>query len=93
MSRQLKVKDPARLSDGNEARGRLLAGLPATERRLRLAGASTTLLEGGEGPPMVLLTVAAGAKISSHASCRPRTSIRSAPGVSSVYDSAVPSIA
>jgi pimeloyl-ACP methyl ester carboxylesterase len=49
------VKDPARLSDGDEARGRLLADLPVTERRLRLAGASTTLLEGGEGPPMVLL--------------------------------------
>jgi pimeloyl-ACP methyl ester carboxylesterase len=55
MSRQLNLKDPARLSDGDEARGRLLAGLPVTERRLRLAGASTTLLEGGEGPPMVLL--------------------------------------
>jgi pimeloyl-ACP methyl ester carboxylesterase len=55
MSRQLNLKDPARLSDGDEARGRLLAGLPITERRLLFAGALTTLLEGGEGPPMALL--------------------------------------
>lgn len=37
------------------ARERLLAGLPVDERRLRLAGISTMLLEGGSGPPMVLL--------------------------------------
>lgn len=37
------------------ARERLLAGLPVNERRLRLAGISTMLLEGGSGPPMVLL--------------------------------------
>lgn len=34
---------------------RLLEGLPVTERRLELAGVSTSLLEGGEGPPIVLL--------------------------------------
>jgi hypothetical protein len=55
MSRQLNVKDPARLVDGAELRGRLLAGLPITEQRLRLAEASTTVLEGGDGPPVVLL--------------------------------------
>jgi pimeloyl-ACP methyl ester carboxylesterase len=55
MSGQLHLMDPARRFDEDEPRGRLLAGLPVTERRLRLAGASTTLLEGGEGPPMVLL--------------------------------------
>jgi FAD/FMN-containing dehydrogenase/pimeloyl-ACP methyl ester carboxylesterase len=38
-----------------DARERLLAGLPVTERRLELAGVSTALLEGGEGPPVVLL--------------------------------------
>jgi pimeloyl-ACP methyl ester carboxylesterase len=32
-----------------------LSGLPVTERRLRLAGVSTSVLEGGDGPPMVLL--------------------------------------
>ena len=37
------------------ARERLLAGLPVTERRLELAGISTAVLEGGDGPPVVLL--------------------------------------
>jgi hypothetical protein len=36
-------------------RARLLDGLPVTERRLDIAGVSTSLLEGGEGPPVVLL--------------------------------------
>jgi pimeloyl-ACP methyl ester carboxylesterase len=36
-------------------RQRLLAGLPVTERRLQLAGVSTAVLEGGDGPPIVLL--------------------------------------
>lgn len=34
---------------------RLLAAAPLTERRLDLAGVSTAVFEGGEGPPMVLL--------------------------------------
>src|SRR5215217_1933067 len=38
-----------------EMRERLLKDLPVTERRLDLAGVSTSLLEGGEGPPIVLL--------------------------------------
>jgi FAD/FMN-containing dehydrogenase/pimeloyl-ACP methyl ester carboxylesterase len=38
-----------------DARERLLAGLPVTERRLELAGVSTVVLEGGDGPPVVLL--------------------------------------
>ena len=38
-----------------DARKRLLAGLPVAERRLQLAGVSTTILEGGEGSPIVLL--------------------------------------
>jgi pimeloyl-ACP methyl ester carboxylesterase len=33
----------------------LLASLPVTERRLELAGVDTAVLEGGEGPPVVLL--------------------------------------
>ncbi len=40
---------------GEDARARLLSGLPVTERRLQLAGVSTAVLEGGDGPPMVLL--------------------------------------
>lgn len=39
----------------DSARARLLAGLPVTERRLELAGVSTALLEGGDGPPLLLL--------------------------------------
>jgi pimeloyl-ACP methyl ester carboxylesterase len=37
------------------ARDRLLAGLEVEERRLALAGIATAVLQGGEGPPMVLL--------------------------------------
>jgi pimeloyl-ACP methyl ester carboxylesterase len=33
----------------------LLAGVPVSERRLHLGGVATALLEGGEGPPVVLL--------------------------------------
>jgi pimeloyl-ACP methyl ester carboxylesterase len=36
-------------------RERILAGLPVTERRLQVAGVSTAVLEGGDGPPLVLL--------------------------------------
>ncbi len=36
-------------------RERLLAGMPVGERRLELAGIPTAVLEGGEGPPVVLL--------------------------------------
>ena len=40
---------------GETLRKRLLAGIPVTERRFRLAGVSTAVLEGGDGPPIVLL--------------------------------------
>jgi pimeloyl-ACP methyl ester carboxylesterase len=40
---------------GNHARERLLDATPATERRLMLAGISTAVLIGGDGPPIVLL--------------------------------------
>lgn len=36
-------------------RSDLLTGIPVVERRLSLAGVSTALLEGGEGPPIILL--------------------------------------
>lgn len=38
-----------------QAREAMLVGIPVSERRLRLAGVSTAMLEGGDGPPMVLL--------------------------------------
>jgi pimeloyl-ACP methyl ester carboxylesterase len=47
--------DQRRRSAGSDARKRLLAGLPVTERRVQLAGVSTAVLEGGDGPPVVLL--------------------------------------
>jgi pimeloyl-ACP methyl ester carboxylesterase len=40
---------------GASARERLLSGLPVTERKLDLKGVSTAVLEGGDGPPIVLL--------------------------------------
>lgn len=36
-------------------RTRLLAGLPVTDRNLTLAGLATAVLEGGSGPPVILL--------------------------------------
>jgi pimeloyl-ACP methyl ester carboxylesterase len=38
-----------------DAREQLLEGIPVTERRLELAGVSTAVLEGGDGPQVVLL--------------------------------------
>jgi len=38
-----------------EPRRTLLAGLPVTERRLRIGGVVTSVLEAGEGSPLVLL--------------------------------------
>ena len=38
-----------------EHRDQLLRGLPVTERRLDAAGIPTAVLEGGDGPPVVLL--------------------------------------
>jgi pimeloyl-ACP methyl ester carboxylesterase len=47
--------DERRRGSGDDPRERLLAGIPVTERRLQLAGVSTAVLEGGDGPPVVLL--------------------------------------
>jgi pimeloyl-ACP methyl ester carboxylesterase len=55
MTRQLIVQDGSRREASEEARRRLLAGAPVTERRLDLAGVSTAVLEGGAGPDVVLL--------------------------------------
>jgi pimeloyl-ACP methyl ester carboxylesterase len=55
MSGQRMVEDGGRATAADDARRRLLAGAPVTERRLDLAGVSTAVLEGGDGPPVVLL--------------------------------------
>ncbi len=48
-------KDHVRQPSIDRQRLRLLAELPITERRLWVAGISTSILEGGSGPPLVLL--------------------------------------
>jgi pimeloyl-ACP methyl ester carboxylesterase len=55
MSSAQQEQRRTRRSEGDEARERLLAGLPVTERRLHVAGFSTAVLEGGAGPAVVLL--------------------------------------
>jgi pimeloyl-ACP methyl ester carboxylesterase len=45
----------ARQLIGQTTRQRVLADAPVSERRLDLAGVSTAVLEGGDGPPVVLL--------------------------------------
>jgi pimeloyl-ACP methyl ester carboxylesterase len=49
------VENRDREGGGDRARGQLLDAIPATERRLMLAGISTAVLIGGDGPPIVLL--------------------------------------
>jgi pimeloyl-ACP methyl ester carboxylesterase len=54
-SKPTNVQERDRRIVGDDARQRLLAAIPVTERQLRLAGISTAVLEGGYGPPVVLL--------------------------------------
>jgi pimeloyl-ACP methyl ester carboxylesterase len=49
------VEKSARETGGHRAREELLDATPVTERRLMLAGISTAVLVGGDGPPIVLL--------------------------------------
>jgi pimeloyl-ACP methyl ester carboxylesterase len=55
MSRKHDVEERRRRRAGEDARERLLGAMPVTERRMELAGVSTAVLEGGDGPPVVLL--------------------------------------
>jgi pimeloyl-ACP methyl ester carboxylesterase len=55
MTSQLEIQGRGATSGDESARERLLAGVPVSERRLRLAGVSTSVLEGGMGQPIVLL--------------------------------------
>ncbi|TCM48871.1 alpha/beta fold hydrolase [Kribbella sp. VKM Ac-2568] len=50
-----EVEKRDRAGDGDRARDQLLAATPVTARRLMLAGISTAVLTGGDGPPIVLL--------------------------------------
>ena len=49
------MTSPTTTTHARSPRAQLLADLPISERRLELAGVSTPLLEGGDGPPLVLL--------------------------------------
>lgn len=55
MRRKLEVDDLSQPRTGQTHRERLLSGLPVTEQHLQLAGISTSVLVGGDGPPLVLL--------------------------------------
>lgn len=55
MSGRFHVEQLGGRSGGSNYHERLLAGIPVSERRLQLAGVSTAVLEGGDGPPVVLL--------------------------------------
>jgi pimeloyl-ACP methyl ester carboxylesterase len=60
MATQAQTKGQSGPPVGVDARERLLAAMPVTERQLQLAGISTAVLEGGDGPPVVLLHGPAG---------------------------------
>ncbi len=55
MRQDRMVEDRGPRLAGHGTRERLLKGLPVVERRRELAGVSTAVLEGGDGPPLVLL--------------------------------------
>lgn len=55
MHTQSSVKERDQNATATRAREQLLAGLPVKEQRMDLAGISTAVLEGGEGPPVILL--------------------------------------
>ena len=55
MSAQQDVDRQGRGPTIDDLRARLLAGLPVTDRRLEVAGVSTAVLEGGDGPPVLFL--------------------------------------
>jgi pimeloyl-ACP methyl ester carboxylesterase/protein-L-isoaspartate O-methyltransferase len=55
MATQGRTRERSGPAVAQAAREQLLAALPVTERRLQLAGVSTAVLEGGDGPPVMLL--------------------------------------
>ena len=55
MNHQRDVEERGRRLAGHDTREELLAELPVNEKRLELAGVSSAVLEGGDGPPVLLL--------------------------------------
>lgn len=55
MSEHSSMEARSRPSSADDARSRLLDGLPTSEERRRLDGLRTAVLEGGHGSPIVLL--------------------------------------
>jgi len=53
--KQRSVEDTIPQRSIKSARERLLSRIPLTERTLELAGVQTSVLEGGDGPPVLLL--------------------------------------
>jgi hypothetical protein len=49
------TRDEQIAGNADRLAARLIQGLPMTHRRLDVAGVSTSLLEGGDGPPLVLV--------------------------------------
>lgn len=49
------MSEGSTITAADRHRNQLLAGIPVRERRMDLAGIPTTVLSGGEGPPIVLL--------------------------------------
>lgn len=54
MTNRNRATHPGR-SAGAQVRDELVTAMPLTERQVQLAGVSTAVLEGGDGPPVVLL--------------------------------------
>lgn len=55
MEAHIRRKNADAPAVADERRRRILSALPVSERRIDVAGVSTAVLEGGEGPPVVLL--------------------------------------
>jgi pimeloyl-ACP methyl ester carboxylesterase len=53
--KQKAVEEASGTGPIEDARARLLSTIPLAERTLDLAGVQTAVLEGGDGPPVVLL--------------------------------------
>jgi pimeloyl-ACP methyl ester carboxylesterase len=51
----MSIRKPVGSAVRSSARARLRAATPLSERRVELAGVSTAVLEGGAGPPLLLL--------------------------------------
>jgi pimeloyl-ACP methyl ester carboxylesterase len=52
---KVQAQEAEKVRAAEDARERLFVGAPVAERRLELAGISTAVLEGGDGPPVLLL--------------------------------------